>query len=650
MNRQEAKETIRNNPYNYLQPDNSGKGYICPKCESGTHGKGTGITTKDGVHFTCWAGCFTHADIIDIIGIEKGITDFPTQLETASSLYGITLSNEPAKPNTPPALKYADFSDSFAEWHKHIGESDYLLKRGISAELMDRFNIGYAKSWKNPKAIAGAPATPRIIIPTSKGSYLARDTRPDAPKAFSKMKVGEVHLFNMDALESNEPIFITEGEIDALSVMEAGGQAIGLGSTANAQKLLDAITGKHRFIIMMDGDSTGQATASKLKNAMDAKGILNVSYATPAGNDPNEMLIRDRELFFKLIEGLQMQVKAIIDPNTAMATLDYFKTIEQEPETNMYPTGFDTLDAKLDGGLFAGLYIIGAISSLGKTTFTLQMADQIAEQGNDVLFFSLEMSKKELMAKSISRYTYKIMRNTKENGTHIARTTKEIINNRTYKHYTPKQKKVIQDAIGQYSLQASNLYIYEGDYSKGVRMTVEHIENIVANHIERTGNAPVVFVDYLQILAPTKDRGTDKQNTDDAVNRLKGISREYDIPVFAISSFNRENYMNPVSMTSFKESGAVEYSSDVLMGLQYAGMENVSGEKEGARMDRITKLKKDNEFKSNQGEAVQMELCVLKNRTGRKFTHHFYMVNAFNHFDERMISGTDAPAKPMKKL
>ena len=652
MNRQEAKELIRNNPYHHLQPDNSGKGYICPKCQSGTHGKGTGITTKDGVHFTCWAGCFTHADIIDIIGIENNITDFPAKLETASSLYGITINDDaPAKPNPSPMLKYADFSDSFAEWHKHIGETDYLLKRGISAELMDKFNIGYAKSWKNPKA-TGAPATPRIIIPTSKGSYIARDTRPDAPKAFAKQKVGDVHLFNMDALQGNEPIFITEGEIDALSVMEAGGQAIGLGGVGNEQKLLDAITRKHRFIIMMDGDKAGQATASKLKDNMDAKGILNVSYETPAGSDPNDMLIRDRELFFRLVEGLQMQVKAIIDPNTALATLDYFKTIEQEPETNMYPTGFDTLDAKLDGGLFAGLYIIGAISSLGKTTFTLQMADQIAEQGNDVLFFSLEMSKKELMAKSISRYTYKIMRNAKENGNHIARTTKEIINNRTYKNYTRKEKKVIQDAIGQYSLQASNLYIFEGDYAKGVRMTVEHIETIVAEHIERTGNAPVVFVDYLQILAPTKDRGTDKQNTDDAVNRLKGISREYDIPVFAISSFNRENYMNPVSMTSFKESGAVEYSSDVLMGLQYAGMEYVSGETEKARIDRITRLKKDNEFKSNQGEPVQMELCVLKNRTGRKFTHHFYMVNAFNHFDERMHHDTNVAiaSKPKKKL
>lgn len=54
---------------------------------------------------------------------------------------------------------------------------------------------------------------------------------------------------------------------------------------------------------------------------------------------------------------------------------------------------------------------------------------------------------------------------------------------------------------------------------------------------------------------------------------LKRISRDYKIPVIAISSFNRDNYSAPVNTAAFKESGAVEYSADVLIGLQYHGME-----------------------------------------------------------------------------
>ena len=45
------------------------------------------------------------------------------------------------------------------------------------------------------------------------------------------------------------------------------------------------------------------------------------------------------------------------------------------------------------------------------------------------------------------------------------------------------------------------------------------------------------------------------------------------MPIVGISSFNRENYTAPVNLSSFKESGSIEYSSDVLIGLQYDGMD-----------------------------------------------------------------------------
>ena len=86
------------------------------------------------------------------------------------------------------------------------------------------------------------------------------------------------------------------------------------------------------------------------------------------------------------------------------------------------------------------------------------------------------------------------------------------------------------------------------------------------------GNAPVVVIDYLQILAPHNDRATDKQNTDKAVMELKRISRDYKTAVIGISSLNRQSYDEPISMKAFKESGAVEYSSDVLIGLQLEGV------------------------------------------------------------------------------
>ncbi|MCE2188688.1 helicase DnaB, partial [Streptococcus thermophilus] len=77
----------------------------------------------------------------------------------------------------------------------------------------------------------------------------------------------------------------------------------------------------------------------------------------------------------------------------------------------------------------------------------------------------------------------------------------------------------------------------------------------VNSYVARTGKKPVVIIDYLQILKPTNDRGTDKANVTTSVNEMKKIATRYHIPVIVISSFNRLNYNSPVSMEAFKESG-----------------------------------------------------------------------------------------------
>ena len=66
-------------------------------------------------------------------------------------------------------------------------------------------------------------------------------------------------------------------------------------------------------------------------------------------------------------------------------------------------TGFDTLDKMLDGGVKDGITVLGAMPGLGKTTFVLQLAYNVAAKGTPVLFFSLEMTAFTLIAKSITR-------------------------------------------------------------------------------------------------------------------------------------------------------------------------------------------------------------------------------------------------------
>lgn len=59
MNREEARQYIIERGKDHLTPDRTRKGFICPICGSGSGSHGTGITTKDGVHFT-WLGGMLH--------------------------------------------------------------------------------------------------------------------------------------------------------------------------------------------------------------------------------------------------------------------------------------------------------------------------------------------------------------------------------------------------------------------------------------------------------------------------------------------------------------------------------------------------------------------------------------------------------------
>ena len=79
--------------------------------------------------------------------------------------------------------------------------------------------------------------------------------------------------------------------------------------------------------------------------------------------------------------------------------------IKKYANENTLKTGYKNIDAITN--LFPGLYVIGAISSLGKTTFVQQMADQIAMENHPILFFSLEQSIIELVSKSLSRIMVK---------------------------------------------------------------------------------------------------------------------------------------------------------------------------------------------------------------------------------------------------
>ena len=119
---------------------------------------------------------------------------------------------------------------------------------------------------------------------------------------------------------------------------------------------------------------------------------------------------------------------------------------------------------------------------------------------------------------------------------------------------------------------------------------------------------------------------TDKQKIDDIVRKLKIFQRETNTTFIIVSSFNRMNYYQQVSFESFKESGNIEYSADVIWALQ---LDIVNQFKNGEYVSD-TRKKLEN-AKKQQPRLIQLK--CLKNRHGNNYDVYFNYHSACDYFE-----------------
>jgi len=238
-------------------------------------------------------------------------------------------------------------------------------------------------------------------------------------------------------------------------------------------------------------------------------------------------------------------------------------------------TGCLSLDKVLSGGLVNELYIMAAETSTGKSAITMNIAQNIAESKTaDVLYFALEMSRDELIARGILAISYEHYLQEDEKR---PLTAGDIL----YWHYDDVLHDFARTAYKQYETYANeyfsrygeHLYIVEGGVDG---LCAKDIANIAAKwKRQHPDRATVVFIDYLQIIkADQDDRAqTDrKTKTDTTVTILKTLASQIGMPVMAISSVSRANYNGTISTASFKESGDTEYTAGVLLGWNWRGV------------------------------------------------------------------------------
>lgn len=549
---------------------------------------------------------------------------------------------EPTKEQKPltgaekPLTGSADFTAYYESAAQHITDPaavEYLQRRGISLATAQAYKIGF-DCMADPVAAPGAiPATgttvhldacrrpaptaekrhpePRIIIPDTKSHYSARAILQDVERRYkilnpvNKDDCSPVGIFNLQALHGGAKcVFVCEGPFDALAFLEIGKAAIALHSCSNVTLLcnhLERHPTKAHLILCLDNDAAGAKDTKKAAAMLDR---LKVPYTIGTADimgrmevkDASDALLKDRRQFETLATDAETAARR---PDSVSWYIRHAMGADIAEQGEPTPTGFNTFDKALDGGFRNGaLYVLAAIPGLGKTSLALQIADNIAAR-RDVLYFSLEMSKLDLVSRSISRQTFI------DDPAHAVHPNM-IQEGRA----TRAQWATIQSSAARYAdTIGDRLAIIESRFASSAFDVAAKAREY--RDIDPEAPAPVIIVDYLQIMArdPKSTAHSPREEVGDNIKALKQLALELKAPVLAVCSLNRANYTVPMDLTSLKETGDIEYTADSVFGLQLACVHELEKKKtETAKRAAVDAALKE--------RPRALELAALKNRRG----------------------------------
>ena len=218
-------------------------------------------------------------------------------------------------------------------------------------------------------------------------------------------------------------------------------------------------------------------------------------------------------------------------------------TEPSDPASAQIMSGFDQLDDLLGGIQPSDLLILAARPSVGKSTLAVNIALNAAKQGNSVGIFSLEMSREQLGMRVLSG----------ESGVDSHRLRRHL--------YSESEEQKIIESVG--ALSELNIYIDDTPLQGIMEMRSK------ARRLYMERNLDLLVVDYLQLIASENSRNVNRVQEISAISRaLKGMARDLNIPVIAVSQLSRAVEMRPShrpQLSDLRESGSIEQDADIVM-------------------------------------------------------------------------------------
>ena len=262
----------------------------------------------------------------------------------------------------------------------------------------------------------------------------------------------------------------------------------------------------------------------------------------------------DKERMDAILEDTEKQVFNIIQKRSAgeyedmrQVVLRTLKSIEQAAKSQGritgIATGFRDLDYKLSGLQKQALIVLAARPAMGKTAFVLNMAEYIALHSKvPTVIFSLEMGKEQLVNRLLAM-------NSRVDSQSIL--TGDL-----------KDSEWADLMESARNIGESSLVI---DDTPGISLSEMRSK---CRKLKLEKGLGLVIIDYLQLMTTTGRTESRQQEISEISRSLKGLARELDVPVIALSQLSRAVEQRPDKrpmMSDLRESGAIEQDADVVM-------------------------------------------------------------------------------------
>ncbi len=270
----------------------------------------------------------------------------------------------------------------------------------------------------------------------------------------------------------------------------------------------------------------------------------------PQGKDTRQLLDEAESRIFQIAEegsrgtaGFQ-----VIQPllTQVVERIDELYHRDSDSEVTGVPTGFADLD-RMTSGLQAGdLVIVAGRPSMGKTAFSMNIGEHVAvEEGLPVAVFSMEMGAVQLAMRMLGSVG--------QLDQHRMRTGK--LTDEDWPHLTHAIQK----------MQDAQVYIDETPALSSMELRAR------ARRLARQcGQLGLIVIDYIQLMAGNSGGGGENRATEisEISRSLKGLAKELQCPVIALSQLNRSLEQRPNNrpiMSDLRESGAIEQDADVIL-------------------------------------------------------------------------------------